>query len=399
MTEKFKKVVGRMVAAGFMFATLILFALPAQAQNLYEYYSPDFPDELVWYVNQSSQAFGLTYSAADLDRGELSDSRLSSNVTLQGNSFNGNSELVQLTAGGLYPALDGSLITNVTATDSSKLPLAGGTMTGSLTMNDNDSASGDVNIVIGDADESGDIQGVANIYDDAAGTSPWLELSSCGAGKAVSSVDAAGTITCTDISITESQISDLSHTDSTKLPLAGGTLTGSVTMNDNDSNSGDVNLIFGDADETGNIQGAANIYDDAAGTSPYIELSGCGADKTLDTADAAGTLACQSISITESQISDLAHTTSASDLTSGELADARLSSNVPLLDQSNSFSAAQTINGLDIKGAGTNATICATACSGGIGACWMSSTTDGDIYRSTGVNGWRGTVHQLSPCR
>ncbi len=38
-----------------------------------------------------------------------------SNVTTQGNTFNGNSQLVQLTAAGKYPALDGSLITGVSA--------------------------------------------------------------------------------------------------------------------------------------------------------------------------------------------------------------------------------------------------------------------------------------------
>jgi len=36
-----------------------------------------------------------------------------SNVTLQGNTFNGNSELVQLTASGKLPALDGSNLTNL----------------------------------------------------------------------------------------------------------------------------------------------------------------------------------------------------------------------------------------------------------------------------------------------
>lgn len=40
----------------------------------------------------------------------------SSDVTLQGNTFNGNSQLIQTNSSGQYPALDGSLITGVSAT-------------------------------------------------------------------------------------------------------------------------------------------------------------------------------------------------------------------------------------------------------------------------------------------
>ncbi len=43
------------------------------------------------------------------------------NTTIQGNSFNGASQLVQLTAATKYPALDGSLITNITAAVSGNL--------------------------------------------------------------------------------------------------------------------------------------------------------------------------------------------------------------------------------------------------------------------------------------
>ncbi|MCA1800761.1 MAG: hypothetical protein LC650_05660, partial [Actinobacteria bacterium] len=53
----------------------------------------------------------LTISAA----GSVDDGALSSNVTLQGNTFNGNNQLVQLNASGLLPALNGSLLTNLSA--------------------------------------------------------------------------------------------------------------------------------------------------------------------------------------------------------------------------------------------------------------------------------------------
>jgi hypothetical protein len=47
--------------------------------------------------------------------GKVADSALSGNVTLQGNTFNAASKLVQLTAANKYPTLDGSLITSLDA--------------------------------------------------------------------------------------------------------------------------------------------------------------------------------------------------------------------------------------------------------------------------------------------
>lgn len=55
-------------------------------------------------------------NASQLASGTVADGRLSSNVTLQGNSFNGSSQLVQTTAGGLLPVLSGANLTNVDAT-------------------------------------------------------------------------------------------------------------------------------------------------------------------------------------------------------------------------------------------------------------------------------------------
>jgi len=51
--------------------------------------------------------------ASNITSGVLPDARLSSNVTLQGNTFNGANQLVQLTAAGKLPAVDGSLVTGL----------------------------------------------------------------------------------------------------------------------------------------------------------------------------------------------------------------------------------------------------------------------------------------------
>lgn len=68
---------------------------------------------------------GLTaLNASNIASGTLADGRLSSNVTLLGNTFNGASQLVQLTGGGLLPGLNGSNLTTLNATNISSGSLA-----------------------------------------------------------------------------------------------------------------------------------------------------------------------------------------------------------------------------------------------------------------------------------
>ncbi|MFA5139068.1 MAG: hypothetical protein WC728_07535 [Elusimicrobiota bacterium] len=59
-----------------------------------------------------------------------------SSVTLQGNIFNGNLQLVRTTTDGKLPALDGSLLTGVNGTDPNKVAKAGDTMSGDLQIGD-----------------------------------------------------------------------------------------------------------------------------------------------------------------------------------------------------------------------------------------------------------------------
>jgi hypothetical protein len=54
-----------------------------------------------------------TTNASNISSGTLNDSRLSSTVTKQGNTFNGASQLVQLDASAKLPAVDGSQLTNL----------------------------------------------------------------------------------------------------------------------------------------------------------------------------------------------------------------------------------------------------------------------------------------------
>ena len=58
-------------------------------------------------------------NASNLASGTVADARLSANVTLQGNTFNAANRLVKLDANGKFPAIDGSQITNISATPGS----------------------------------------------------------------------------------------------------------------------------------------------------------------------------------------------------------------------------------------------------------------------------------------
>jgi hypothetical protein len=60
---------------------------------------------------------GGAIDASNITSGTLANARLTANVTLKGNTFNGSSQLVELSAAGLYPSNDGSQITNLNATN------------------------------------------------------------------------------------------------------------------------------------------------------------------------------------------------------------------------------------------------------------------------------------------
>jgi hypothetical protein len=62
-------------------------------------------------------SLNATTNATALTSGTLSDARLSSNVTVQGNTFNGNSQLVQLNGTSQLPAVSGANLTNLNATN------------------------------------------------------------------------------------------------------------------------------------------------------------------------------------------------------------------------------------------------------------------------------------------
>lgn len=76
------------------------------------------------YLQNSGSGANLTnLNASNLGSGTVPDARLSSNVTVQGNTFNGANQLVKLDANGKLPAVDGSQLTNLSG-GSSVAPFA-----------------------------------------------------------------------------------------------------------------------------------------------------------------------------------------------------------------------------------------------------------------------------------
>ncbi len=89
----------------------------------------------------NGQAAAFYLDASNINSGTLSDSRLSSSVTLQGNSFNGASQLVQLNGSGALPAVSGANLTDLNGSNiasgtvadarlSTNVTLAGNTFNG-----------------------------------------------------------------------------------------------------------------------------------------------------------------------------------------------------------------------------------------------------------------------------
>lgn len=75
-------------------------------------------------------------NGTSISSGTVADGRLSSNVTLQGNSFNGASQLVQLTAGGILPVLSGANLTSLNGTNISSGTVADGRLSSNVALLD-----------------------------------------------------------------------------------------------------------------------------------------------------------------------------------------------------------------------------------------------------------------------
>jgi parallel beta-helix repeat protein len=75
----------------------------------------------------------IAINANQVTSGTLDDGRLSTNVTLQGNTFNGANQLVQLNASSQLPAVSGALLTDLNASNLASGTVPGARVSGSYT--------------------------------------------------------------------------------------------------------------------------------------------------------------------------------------------------------------------------------------------------------------------------
>jgi hypothetical protein len=78
-----------------------------------------------------------TLNASNIANGTLADARLSTQVTVQGNTFNGASQLVQLNGSTQLPAVSGALVTTLNASNISSGTLADARLSSQVTVQGN----------------------------------------------------------------------------------------------------------------------------------------------------------------------------------------------------------------------------------------------------------------------
>ncbi len=308
-------------------------------------------------------------NGSNISSGTVADARLSSNVTLLGNAFNGASQLVQLDVSGNLPALNGSALTSLNATNissgtigdsylSSNVIVNSGlqTLTGLKTFDAGLTITNGQNFTVGgqtytDLKGTGLLNtgGVLNVsYGSGAGTAVQGNVSlTCPSGSG--NLTGGGTSitlgtggTCGAISTNNA----VTFTTSVTSPL----FTGSGAVSVSSGGAGDLTLT-----SASGITVLGNTTQRRAGGLTY-ELNNAAADTTLTITNTDGTYKANlSVegSITGASFSGVGTSLTAlnaSNITSGTIGDSYLSSNVIVK------SGLQTLTGLKTFDAGLTIT-------------------------------------------
>ncbi len=149
-------------------------------------------------TNLSGAGSGITaLNANNVSSGTLADARLSTNVTLQGNTFNGASQLVQLNGSSQLPAVSGVLLTNLNASNLSSGTVPSARISGSYT---GITGVGTITVGVWNGTSITDANVDNDLTISSTGTVDWAALNNypasatCAAGQAVTVI--ADTVTC-----------------------------------------------------------------------------------------------------------------------------------------------------------------------------------------------------------
>ncbi len=267
---------------------------------------------------------GITsLNASNISNGTLADGRLSVNVTLLGNTFNGSNQLVQLDGSGALPALNGAGLTSLNA-----------------------------------ANITGTLPGISG-----------ANLTALNGSNITTGTVADGRLSSNVALLTGSQTFSGTKTFSTGLTISGGNIAaGSANITTTGQISG--TTIVGDGSGLTNLEAndiATGTLTDARLSSNVTLLTGSqtfSGAKTFGNglSISAGNLSAGSANVTTTgQISgatiigDGAGITNinATNIATGTLADGRLSANVALLTGSQTFSGSKTFSGGLVLGLST----------------------------------------------
>jgi hypothetical protein len=282
-------------------------------------------------------------NATNISSGTLADGRLTSNVTLLGNTFNGNSQLVQLTAGGALPALNGSGLTSLSA----------GNLTGAISAIDGSAltslnASNIGSGTLADGRLSSNVALLAGIqtFTGAKTFGAGLTVSAGNLSVSAGNISASGAISGATVSGDGSGLTNLSSANlSGALPaISGANLTGLNATNISSGTLADGLLSSNVALLTGTQTFSGAKTFGSGLTISSGNLAGGSADITTTGQISGTTIVGGGSGIT---------TLNATNLSSGTVADARLSSNVVLLTGTQTISGTKTFSGGFVLGLST----------------------------------------------
>ncbi|MDO8335635.1 MAG: hypothetical protein Q7T74_02520, partial [Candidatus Saccharibacteria bacterium] len=256
-------------------------------------------------------------NGSNISSGTVNDLRLSSNVTLLGNTFNGVSQLVQLDGSGNLPGLNGSALTSLSA----------GNLTGALAALDG-SALTSLNATNISSGTLADGRLSANVAL-LTGVQTFSGAKTFSSGLTVSSGDIA--VSSGDITASGA--------------ISGATISGDgsalISLNATNISSGTIN----DLRLSGNVTLLGNTFN---GSNQLVRLDGSGNLPALNgaalTSLSAGNLTGTLAALDGSALTNL----NGSNIASGTVADARLSANVTVLG--NTFNGANQLVRLDVSG-------------------------------------------------
>ncbi len=285
-------------------------------------------------------------NASNITSGTLSNARLTANVTLQGNAFNGANELVQLNGSGQLPAVSGANLTNLNASNITSGTLADARLTSNVAKY-NDATPTFTNAVTAPT-FNGNLNGNAN-----TATALAADPGDCAADTYAQTIDEFGTLGCFSITnasttATSSNIDDTIVLRGTNGDFSAGTISADLQGNADTASKltpgSNINgvLFDGSADITITVDASTLTGDTLASNVVNSALQSVGTLTDLTVTNPInGDITGDAATLNGN---DSSFFQDASNLNTGTIDDTLLSSNVPLLDVANAFTNANTFS-------------------------------------------------------